>query len=349
MLIKAADDHSTLIARLEQQAAGSGKAAQQATDELRKRKAGIKGERDSAYLIDFDFGKSPNWAIVHDLRLVHDGRTAQIDHLLINRWLDVYVLETKQFHGGIKITETGEFLRWSSYRKTYEGMASPLEQNERHILVLRDVMKAITLPTRLGFDITPSFQQFVLVAADARIDRPKRFDASRVIKADQLRSSIWRDVDNENVLFGLIRTAAKLVSSETIEYVARQLVARHEPAKEATPVASPAPLPEKLVEQPSNRTPKARIEPVLAPSPSRTSSATLPACKTCATTQGDVHYGKFGYYLKCKACQGNTAIRLTCLPGHKPRLRKEGLDFYRDCARKLPRQADISKVERLAG
>lgn len=332
MLIKSADDHSTLIARLEQQATGAGKAAQQASDELRKRKAGIKGERDSAYLIDFDFGKSPNWAVIHDLRLALNGRTAQIDHLLINRWLDVYVLETKQFHGGIKITEIGEFLRWNSFKRTFEGMASPLEQNERHIMVLRDAMNAITLPTRLGFDIPPAFHQYVLVASDARIDRPKKFDASRVIKADQLRSTIWREVENENGLFGLIRTAAKLVSSETIEYVARQLVARHEPAKEALPAAGLATPPEQLAVRPSAGQPKPRIEPVLASNPRRPATAALPPCKTCGATHGDVHYGKFGYYLKCAACQANTAIRFTCLPGHKPRLRKEGRDFYRDCA-----------------
>src|SRR3546814_954592 len=65
--------------------------------------AGQTGERDSAYLIDFDYASSPNWAVIHDLRLEHGSRTAQIDHLLINRWMDVYVLETKHFHAGIKI------------------------------------------------------------------------------------------------------------------------------------------------------------------------------------------------------------------------------------------------------
>src|SRR3546814_90907 len=162
---------------------------------------------------------------LHDLRLEHGGRTAQIDHLLINRWMDVYVLETKHFHAGIKITEDGEFLRWNNYQKTYEGMASPLEQNERHIQVLKDVMAQIELPTRLGVRIPPSFQSFVLVGPEAKIYRPKRFDASRVVKADQLKKAIWRDFDNENPLIGLLRTASRVVSGETVEFVARQLEA----------------------------------------------------------------------------------------------------------------------------
>ncbi len=332
MLIKPLDDYSALLGRLEQDAAGSGKGAQQAATELRRGKAGLKGEKESAYLIDFDFGKSPNWAVIHDLRLVYEGRTAQIDHLLINRWMDVYVLETKHFHSGIKITEEGEFLRWNDFRKTYEGMPSPLEQNERHIMVLRDALASVTLPTRLGFSIPPSFQQFVLVAAGARISRPKRFDTSRVIKADQLRKAIWRDVDKENPLFGILRTAAKLVSSETVEYVARQIAAMHQPGADASPCQDVVTRRKKELPRSEDST-RARVE-TAPPSSSRPSPglSVLSPCKACGMREGEVCHGKFGYYFKCKACQANTAIRFSCLPGHNPRLRKAGVDFYRECA-----------------
>src|SRR3546814_20468523 len=67
------------------------------------------------------------------------------------------------------------------------GMASPLEQNERHIQVLKDVMAQIELPTRLGVRIPPSFQSFVLVGTEAKIYRQKRFDASRVVKRSEER------------------------------------------------------------------------------------------------------------------------------------------------------------------
>src|SRR5690606_29589146 len=123
MLIKSADDQSAKLQALEQRAAGKGSDANRAVEELRKRKAGIRGEHDSAYLIDFDYAKSPNWAVIHDLRIELGGRIAQIDHVLINRWMDVYVLETKHFHAGIKITDDGEFLSWNKYRKAFEGMA----------------------------------------------------------------------------------------------------------------------------------------------------------------------------------------------------------------------------------
>lgn len=320
MLIKTPDDQTPLLALLEAQAAGNGPDAKRAAIELRNRKAGVRAERESAYLIDHDFAESKNWAVIHDLRLEHGQRVAQIDHLLINRWLQVYVLETKGFHDGVKINDEGEFLRWNNFTKRYEGMPSPLAQNDRHINVLKDVLETIELPTRLGLRIPPEFMSFVLVSPNAQIKRPERFDTSRVIKADQLKKCIWRDIDAENPLVGLLKTAAKIVAPETVEHVARELAKKHRPlsrgtapAEEPIPAqASTAPAPEK----PAQKTP---------------ATADGPACKACGAATGSILYGKFGYYFKCAACAANTAIRFTCQPGHQPRLRKDKDQFFREC------------------
>lgn len=50
-------------------------------------------------------------------------------------YLQCFVLETKHFRDGLKITEEGEFLRFNGYTKRYEGMPSPIAQNERPSLV----------------------------------------------------------------------------------------------------------------------------------------------------------------------------------------------------------------------
>lgn len=88
MLIKQADDHSEELAQLERLVKSStGNAGKYAAKDLAIRKAGLRGETESAYFIDFHYAASPNWAVIHDLRVEHNGRTAQIDHLLINRWM----------------------------------------------------------------------------------------------------------------------------------------------------------------------------------------------------------------------------------------------------------------------
>lgn len=333
MLIKQADDQSAFVLELERLAAGNGPEAKRAAEDLRIRKAGLKGERESAYLIDFDFAHSPNWAVIHDLRLEHRGRVAQIDHLLINRWMDIYVLETKHFHAGLKITEQGEFLRWDSYKRIHLGMPSPLQQNERHIAVLRDVIGQLEWPVRLGLRIAPTFQTLILVAPNARIDRPRKFDSSRVIKADQLKPRIWKDIDEENGLLGLIKTAAKIVSRDTVELVARKLIAYHQPLSRNRPLEQREP-PARTIVQTSARP---QIEPTFDTPPAESrrqseSTTVAPACKACSSQKGDILYGKFGYYFKCHGCKTNTAIRFNCLPGHRPRIRKQGFAFYRECA-----------------
>lgn len=339
MLIKQADDHAEELAQLEQLAtAGMGTAAKFASKDLRVRMAGIKGETESAYLLDFHFANSRNWALIHDLRLEHNGRTAQIDHLLINRWMECYVLETKHFHAGVKITEDGEFLRWNDYKRKFEGMPSPLLQNERHIAVLRDVMKTLELPTRLGLRITFSFQTLVLIAPSARIDRPEKFDTTRVIKADQIKERIWRDIDQENALLGIVKTAAKIVSGDTVQDVAQQLANQHRPVKWTMPAMSRA-----RHTAPTDATPSPSLvaEPAMEPLvnaprkaaqlPVASDASTAPQCKACQSLDGNILYGKYGYYFQCSPCHTNTAIKFCCQPGHKPRLRKAGNQFFRDC------------------
>jgi hypothetical protein len=339
MLIKKIDDHAEELAQLERLAKpGAGQYSKYASKDLAIRKAGIKGEAESAYLIDFYYADSPNWAVIHDLRLELNGRTAQIDHLLINRWMECYVLESKHFNSGIKITEDGEFMRWNDYKHTFEGMPSPLLQNERHIAVLGDVVNTLELPTRLGLRISFEFQSFVLVSSTARIDRPKNFDTHRVIKGDQIKERVSRDVDK----IGILKTAAKIVSGDTINDVAQQLAMLHRPVRwtmaapsEAAYDAAPkkaAPVrASRIAEPPASapaETPKASAPPA-AKSPPLVGG---PRCKECQSQQGSIEYGKYGYYFKCSQCQANTKIKFTCLPQHDPRLRKAGKQFYRDCA-----------------
>lgn len=336
MLIKQADDHAAEVARLEQLSTeGKGEAAKIAAKELRLRKAGLKGEAESAYQIDFYYAASPNWAVIHDLRLELSGRTAQIDHLLINRWMECFVLESKHFHAGLKITDDGEFLRWNDYKHTFEGLPSPLQQNERHIAVLRDAMDALDLPTRMGMRITFSFQSFVLVSPTARIDRSKRFDSGRVLKADQLKERITQDVDK----IGILKSAAKLVGGETVRDVAQQLVRLHRP--EAWPLPAsleagmPPAAPTVALARPAGvqaYATKTRAAAVPRPAARIAEIATGdgPRCKECRGHTGSIQYGR-SYYFQCAHCQANTAIKFTCQPGHHPRLRKAGPQFYRDC------------------
>ena len=203
-----------------------------ARKELQMLRAGDRNERDAAYYINFHYQDRKNWAVIHDLRLEVAGRVAQIDHLLIGRLLDFYVLESKSFGYGVKITADGEFLIWQHDR--FVAIPSPIEQNRRHVLVLRALLKRKNLlPKRLGMTLSPTFRPYVLVSPKSRIARPpkKQFDTRTVIKADLLFDELSRFSEQASTLTAMreITKIPKVVSPKTIEQLARQLVRFHKP------------------------------------------------------------------------------------------------------------------------
>src|SRR4051812_26549856 len=190
--------------------------------------AGERAERDAAYQIEFYFGRSENWATIHDLRIEVDGLAAQIDHLIINRLAEVWVCESKSFAEGVSINEHGEWSRWWQGRQ--HGMASPIEQNRRHIHLLERVFDAglAPLPRRLGLvSMKPRLRSLVLVSNEARISRPRRKvdGLDEVIKAEQLKTRLLEALEKAPT-----RDLARAIGKDGLEQYARGLAALHRPA-----------------------------------------------------------------------------------------------------------------------
>lgn len=195
-------------------------------EQIRKLKAGERGESNALYHIKTYFGMSENWIVLNDLRLEVDGMVAQIDHLLISRLLDFWVCESKHVRNGVRINEHGEFTTYD-YQRRPCGMASPIEQNERHIRVLRKVFEAghVKMPTRLGMTLKPRFRSAVLISHGA-ISRPKTTvpGLESVMKTENLERYIRSTSENGNPL-----DIAKLVAQATIADIGQQLVKLHRP------------------------------------------------------------------------------------------------------------------------
>jgi len=229
MLIKSADCKMEDIAVLEallDHSAVTPKIATKIEKEIRAIRAGVTGEKDAAYHIDFDFKRTNNWAVIHDLRIEHQGRIAQIDHVLINRFLQMWVCESKYFAQGISINEFGEFT--SFYGKRPVAIPSPLEQNRRHCSVLNLIFEdnVIKLPRRIGLSIRPKLKSLILVSNNARITRPKtKVDGMDcVMKVEQIFPYINDAIDKTSVL-----SLSRTISSNSLQNFADQLVKLHTP------------------------------------------------------------------------------------------------------------------------
>lgn len=231
MLIKRADDKTKdleILQSLLKRPDASAETKRKIEQEIRNIQSGIRGEADTAYEIDFHYGSSKNWAVIHDLRIEHKGRVAQIDHLLVNRFLDVWVCESKRFSEGIAINAQGECAMFWNGRP--QGIGSPHEQNAKHIAVVKAACDdgAVDLPKRLGFSIKPSFSSLIVVSKNARISRPKAkgWWNDSIVKADSVKTKIEKSFDSDNNIL----LAAKIVSSDTLKDFAIRLTSLHVPA-----------------------------------------------------------------------------------------------------------------------
>jgi hypothetical protein len=302
MLLKVADDKQPdidalelLLIRLDVDGATKARIDR----EIKNLRAGVQGEREAAYEIDFHYAKHPNRAVVHDLRLEVEGRVAQIDHLIIDRYLTIWVCETKHFAEGVGVNEHGEWVRFFGGRP--DGIPSPIEQNRRHIAVLQDVFdrRLVDPKKRFGLTIKPRFKSVILVSNNARISRPKSKAGAAavdgldsVIKVEKLVSMILKDNDSRP-----LTVIGRVVSSDTIVRLGTDLAALHRPkgvdwaarfGLSTEPVA-----------------PVASVASAAAPKPR--------AARVCASCGVAVSYGvarycedhakQFGGLIICMACQ----------------------------------------------
>lgn len=231
MLLKSADDKSKRLALLEDLQRSPNIDAFQKKwlhDELARFKKGIQGEKDSAHYIDNYFKDSENHVILHDLRFVVDDEVAQIDHLIINKMLGIYLLETKNYACNLIINERGEFTAEYESGGRF-GIASPLEQSLRHERVLCKLLERLDIVGRTQKQ--PNFYHVVLLDPKAIIERPatKVFDTRNVIKSDQFPS--WHKSFIDQIGVGtLFKSALNMRSMDTIKEWGEKLKRQHRPA-----------------------------------------------------------------------------------------------------------------------
>lgn len=101
-------------------------------------------------------------------------------------------------------------------------MPPPLAQNEGHARVLRQVLETIGQGEA-------SIESLLLLAPDARIERPRRFDTSMVMKPDQFMERLNKSLEGTPIvsaLGGLLKGGV----SDSIGEIAKKLVKLHRPS-----------------------------------------------------------------------------------------------------------------------
>lgn len=121
----------------------------------------------SGYL-DEAFGTSDAVMLAHDVRISCEAGRAHIDHLVITRFLDVFLIESRVEGEQLVISDQEEFsLRYIDGATI--RVRSPINQLRRNLLVMQHVMRSIALPEKFGHPVVPTFHRVVVVPKDTRL------------------------------------------------------------------------------------------------------------------------------------------------------------------------------------
>ena len=283
--------------------------------DLKKLKNGYQSEKDNAYYIDFEFRDSKNIIVLHDIRIEHNGRTAQIDHILISR-IEVTVLESKSFDEELTIKDDGSlFVKYKNNDKTFPN---PIEQNNRHLKVLKALINdkfELQANTKLFGGI--SFSSKILINPNTTISNKKLPEGFE--RADSYITKRKQEIDNIKGL-KVLKLASKMMSINKVEELANFLIKHHKPfIFDYTKKYPIEPITTSYVKEPSIIYNKPKIQSIEY------------TCTKCKSKNLEVAYGR-NYYFKCLDCENNIPIKHTCnTPNCKPKTRKSKLQFFKVC------------------
>jgi len=206
--------------------------------EINMIKNGSYAEKGNAYYLDFDFKDSKNFIVLHDIRIEHKGRVAQIDHIIVSR-SGIHILESKSVKNGtLKINQDDSIeIQYSKYKKV--TLPSPIEQNRRHKEVIQAFIGDIVdLPLNLKMLGGINIETLVLIHPHTNVYNyklPKGY-----IKADQFLKKLKEDVDKASALETL-KFSIKFLNYEMRMKIANALIAAHKPIDYASKIKAYSP------------------------------------------------------------------------------------------------------------
>ena len=163
-----------------------------------KIRAGEDAEKQMAFYLQRAFAKKNDCFVLNDLRIVHNGDTAQVDHVIVTEF-GLFIIESKSVHGKIIVNKRNEWSR--TYNKEIEGMPSPVLQAEAQGNILKDLLrsndkkllgKLLFGKIQKGFKYCQIFI-YVAISDTGIIDREE--NVAELFKADQISKFILSELE----------------------------------------------------------------------------------------------------------------------------------------------------------
>lgn len=191
---------------------------------IQTHRSGLFGEKDTAHILDREFGARDNdrHVVIHDLRLPDGlGGFAQFDHILLSRVSrTAAIFESKNYAGRISRNSEDEWHVWYNGQRLPTDIPNPVAQVRRQRAVLEAWFKA------RGH--TKAFEKigvFVVIPPDGSLNRKTIPGDVPIYKSDNVVAA-WMGFGGSTPLSRLFSSG---ISGQHMLGIARQLVADHQP------------------------------------------------------------------------------------------------------------------------
>jgi len=292
--------------------------------------AGIKQEHDVAFYLRRAYKNSGQVMVLNDLRIEHDGESAQIDHLIVYTY-GFIVVESKSIRGEVKVNEYGEWTR--SYKGQWGGMPSPIKQAELQLKLLKQYLCANTekvigkfLGIQQGLGAR-CYDVFCAISSDAIIDRsnaPKEI-ADKLVKSEFIADVLDKKMNFKKFynVVGKIYDTRPTFNQQELNHICQFLLGNtpqiesESDSINAVHAVWPAPGSTTSTTEPQPVAKPASVNTtfaatVSAAQPFNTKSITA-QCKHCGDCSAlSPQSGRYGYYVQCGKCGGNTPLKQPC-------------------------------------
>ena len=194
---------------------------------------GIAGEESVAFELNNSYLPI---IVLHDLRLEHEGLSAQIDYLIITTKFCL-VVECKNLFGNLEVNSRGEFIRELDFngKRKKEGIYSPITQNVRHMEMIKGIGSANkkNLLNRVAFEkFFKDTYRSVIVLANSKtvinLKRAPKVVKDQIIRSDQLIEHIKKSVReskdlawSEKEMYEMAEFFVGLHKENTVDYTER--------------------------------------------------------------------------------------------------------------------------------
>ncbi|GAB2944289.1 nuclease-related domain-containing protein [Aquaspirillum soli] len=185
-------------------------------------------------MLEADFTRGSNWLVLHDLTLRVGEHYARIDHLLINRNFDVFILDSALGSSLIKVDGKGAFSRQCPGQTRFVAIDSPLDQMARRMALLNALLPRLLAAVKPGPDsqLRPNVMGFFLLSPGISVVRPGGFgsvDTRSFMPMIQITKELNHYGANSGPMAAAALVSMNQIDNRVLTLLGERLVAMHKP------------------------------------------------------------------------------------------------------------------------